>query len=89
MQTPFGTSRVRPVNYDGATLFVQRGSNTIREFVFSDILTTYQSNSVSLLAHHLIGTPVSTAISLGNDDRPESYLFVLNSDGAIAVYHSP
>ena len=88
MQTPFGTSRVRPVNYDGATLFVQRGSNTIREFVFSDILTTYQSNSVSLLAHHLIGTPVSTAISLGNDDRPESYLFVLNSDGAIAVYHS-
>ena len=87
-QTPFGVSRVRPVIYDNAVLFVQRGSNTIREFAYSELMTSYEATSVSLLAHHLIGIPKDTAISLGNDDRPESFLFVLNTVGDIAVYHS-
>lgn len=87
-QTPFGISRVQPVNYDGAVTFVQRSSNTIREFIYSELITSYESNSVSLLAHHLIGTPVEVAVSLGNTERPETYLFLVNSDGDVCIFHS-
>ena len=87
-QTNFGSSRVPPASYDGATLFVQRGANTVREFLYSDIVSNYEANSVSLLAHHLIGTPKEFFTSLGNESRPENFLFSLNAAGDIAVYHS-
>ena len=87
-QTPFGVSRVPPVNYDGAITFVQRSSNTIREFIYSELITSYESNSVSLLAHHLIGTPVEVAVALGNSERPETYFFIVNSAGDICIFHS-
>ena len=87
-QTPFGISRVPPVNYDGAVSFIQRNSNTVREFIYSDLTTSYESNSISLLAHHLIGTPSETAVSLGNADRPETYFYIVNTDGDIAIFHS-
>lgn len=87
-QTPFGISRVAPVNYDGAISFAQRNSNTIREFIYSDLTTAYEANSISLLSNHLIGTPTEMTVSLGNSSRPETYLYIVNSDGQLAIFHS-
>lgn len=87
-QTPFGSLRMEPLNYDGATVFVQRGSNTVREFVYSELITSYEANSISLLAHHLIGVPIDNSVLLGNATRPETLMFLLNDAGDIAVYHS-
>jgi len=60
-QTRIGSSvdrSVRPLDVDGATLFVARNSQEIREFLFTDVEQAYQASDLSLLARHLINTPV-------------------------------
>ena len=49
-QTPFGSASVRPTPFDGATVYVQRGGKTVREFVFSDEESAYVSTPISLLS---------------------------------------
>tara|TARA_R110000751_G_scaffold64835_2_gene132983 strand:+ start:8123 stop:10039 length:1917 start_codon:yes stop_codon:yes gene_type:complete len=87
-QTPFGCGTMTPLNYDGATIFVQEKSNTIREFSFSELTTAYEASSISLLAHNMIGVPKDNAVSFGNASRPETMMFLVNEAGAISVYHS-
>ena len=87
-QTPFGTSLARPMPFDGATLYVQKGGKTIREFVYSDKESAYVSTPISLLSSHLIVDPVQLTAMRGALARPESYAFYVNNDGTVAVFHS-
>lgn len=87
-QTPFGASFVRPNPFDGATVFVQRGGKTIREYLFSDNESAYVSTPISLLSSHLVVTPTHMTAIRGALSRPESYCFFVNSDGTLAVFHS-
>jgi len=87
-QTPFGSSGVRPIPFDGATVYVQRGGKTVREFVFSDAESAYVSTPISLLSSHLVVDPTQMTAMRGALARPESYAFFVNSDGTIAVFHS-
>jgi hypothetical protein len=87
-QTPYGCSYVQPVAFDGAALYVQRTSNSIREFLYSDTVAAYTSNTASLLANHLINTPVDMSVISGTINAPEQYAIVVNSDGTAAIFHS-
>ena len=87
-QTPYGSSFVRPTVFDGATLFIQKTGTALREFVFTDAEASYTSVAVSQLAPHLIVDPVQQASVKGALSRSESYDFILNSDGTIAVFYS-
>jgi len=87
-QTPFGSSFVRPAPFDGATLFVQTTGSALREFLFTDTEAAYTSVAISSLAPHLIRTPVQQTTIKGALNRSESYVFVLNNDGTIAVFYS-
>jgi len=87
-QTPFGCALVRPTPFDGATVYVQRGGKTVREFVFSDSESAYVSTPISLLSSHLVIDPTQMSAMRGALSRPESYAFFVNSDGTIAVFHS-
>ena len=87
-QTPFGSASVRPTPFDGATVYVQRGGKTVREFVFSDEESAYVSTPISLLSSHLVIDPTQMTAMRGALARPESYAFFVNSDGTIAVFHS-
>ena len=87
-QTPFGASFVRPTVFDGATLFIQKTGSALREFLFSDSEASYTSVAVSMLAPHLIVDPVQQTSIKGALNRSESYDFLLNSDGTIAVFYS-
>jgi len=87
-QTPFGSSFVRPTVFDGATLFIQKTGTALREFLFTDSEASYTAVAVSMLAPHLIVDPVQQASIKGALNRSESYDFVLNSDGTIAVFYS-
>ncbi len=87
-QTPYGSSYVRPTVFDGATLFIQKTGTALREFVFTDAEASYTSVAVSQLAPHLIVDPVQQASIKGALSRSESYDFILNSDGTIAVFYS-
>ena len=87
-QTPFGSDYVRPIPFDGATLFMQHTGTALREFLFTDAENAYTSVAVSALAPHLIRHPVQQTVIAGALDRSENYSFLLNEDGTIAVFYS-
>ena len=87
-QTPFGANFVKPVPFDGATLYVQKTESAIREYIFSDTEGAYVSTNISTLSPHLIRNPIQQALIKGALNKPESYAFYVNSDGTIAVFYS-
>lgn len=87
-QTRFGSSTVQPVNIDGATLFLDYAASSIREFIFSWEEEAYTSNSSTLLASHLITTPVDMAARRGTALEDANYVYVVNSDGTMAVFNT-
>jgi len=87
-QTPYGANFVKPYSFDGATIYVQRHGNVVREFVYSDAEGSYVANSVSQLSGHLINTVIQVSVLRGAINRPESYAFFVNIDGTIAVFTS-
>lgn len=87
-QTQFGSSTVPPVNIDGATLFLDFSKSAIREFLFSWDEDAYTANSATLLAAHLITTPVDVDALRGTANENANYVYVVNSDGTMAVLNT-
>ena len=87
-QTPYGIADVKPFVFDGATIYVQRSGTVVREFIFSDTESAYVANAVSLISSHLVVTPVQMTSLQAAIARPESYIFMVNSDGTMAVFNS-
>ncbi len=87
-QTSYGASYVRPDSFDGATIYVQKTGSVVREYIYSDAEAAYVSTGISVLSPHLISSPVQMSILRGAINRPESYAFVLNNDGTLAVFTS-
>ena len=87
-QTSYGANFVRPDSFDGATIYVQKTGSVVREYIYSDAEAAYVSTGISVLSPHLITGPVQMSILRGAINRPESYAFVLNDDGTLAVFTS-
>lgn len=87
-QTPIGSSFVRPLSLDGATLFVQATGSAIREYVFDDSEGAYITNMASILSSHLISNPIQVTSVKGSLDRPGAYAFYLMDNGEIATFYS-
>lgn len=87
-QTNYGSARVRPVTIDGLTLYPQKSGKNLRQFVFVDSNQAYSSNSVSLLAAHLINSPVQLAAAKGSTEVDANYVYIVNGDGTLTVFNS-
>ena len=87
-QTPFGSAFIRPQVLDGGTVFVQKGGAIVREYLFTDSELAYSAGSVSALSGHLIKAPKEMNILYGAIDRTESYIFIVNNDGTLAIFNS-
>jgi len=87
-QTSFGCGFEKPVVFDGGTVFTQKGGAIVREYLFSDKEAAYTATPISLVSSHLIKTPIERNVFNGALDRSESYLFITNADGTIAVFNS-
>ena len=87
-QTNFGSKRSRPVTIEGTTLFIQRTGKAIRNFGFLNDAKSYVSDSVSVLASHLINDPIEIAVSRGTEAVDANYAYIVNTDGTMAVYNS-
>jgi len=85
-QTRYGTSRLQAKEFDEAIVFLSKGKKSLREFTYDDIKQAYLSPSVSLLSGHLIDNPVGLEIQTENDQGQESYAYIINGDGSLAVY---
>lgn len=55
-------SQTTPVDIQGATIFVGRSGDAVREYLFTDTEQSYSAEPVSLLAGHLVSQPASLAL---------------------------
>lgn len=76
---------IGPIDIDGGTVFVQRRGRTIREFLFADVELAYRANDISLLSAHIINLPVAMALKRSSSTEDADFLYVVNTDGTIAV----
>lgn len=78
------TSRyIPPVNVDGATLFVSRTQEEIREFIFTDLEQAYNATELSTLSRHIVAKPIDQ-----DYDQRQRLLFVVREDGNFATLTS-
>ncbi len=87
-QTTHGCSHVNVKSLEGGVLFVQKHGRAVRELLFTDLELSYSATNVSVLASHLINTPIDMTILQGTAERPESYAIFINSDGNAGVFHA-
>ena len=87
-QTLFGASSIPPKSIDGSTIFVDRTGKSVREFLYAYAEDAYTSGTVSLLASHLLNSPVDMDSLRGTDSADANYVYFVNSDGTVAVYNS-
>lgn len=88
LQTPYGAEHVQPVSIDGATIFVQNGGSTVREFLYTDAEDAYTASPVSTLAPHLIDDPQYLAVSHGAFGLSDSYAALVLGNGDLALFSS-
>lgn len=84
-----GSAAIAPVVYDDTVVFVEKGGNRVMGIVPSGELNRpFRIDDLSEDAAHLIDGPVQLAVSAGNSEQPERYVYVCNADGAIVVLHT-
>lgn len=88
VQTKKGSSYVQPQVLDDQTFYVRKGGSEIMAFRRDPSNSTYSSFSASKYSSHLINNPVSMAVLAGDKYDDSDYLFVVNSDGSMAVLQS-
>ena len=71
---------VPPVDVDGATLFIARNKQEIREFLYTDVEQAYQATDLALLSRHIIESPVDQ-----DYDQKGRLLFIVREDGKFAT----
>lgn len=76
---------VRTAELDGGTLFVQRNGAALRQFIYEDLVQSWKTELVSLLAPHLIRDPVDLAARKAARQDDADYVMLVNSDGTLTV----
>ena len=87
-QTLFGSSNIPPKSIDGTTLFVDRTGKSVREYLFNYTEDAYTSGTVSLLASHLLNSPVDMDALRGTAKDDANYVYFINGDGTVAVFNT-
>lgn len=78
-QSRFGSADgIKPVEVDGATLFITAERKTIREYLFLDAEQAYNATSLTVLASHLFNRMQSMAALTSTDDDEDSYVLITN-----------
>ena len=87
-QTLYGSSAIPPKMIDGSIIFIDRTGKSVREFLFSYNEDAYASGTVSLLASHLLNSPVDMDVSKGTTTDDANYVYFVNTDGTVAVFNT-
>lgn len=72
---------IPPITVDGATMFIARNGQEIREFLYTDLEQAYQANDMALLSRHALGRPVDQDF-----DALRRLLFIVREDGKFATH---
>jgi hypothetical protein len=71
---------IPPLDVDGATLFVARNGQELREFIYTDVEQAYRATDLALLSRHIITTPIDQDF-----DQKRRLLFLVRQDGKFAT----
>ena len=72
-----GSKRVAPVSVDGSTVFVQATGKVLNSFYFINELQANQTESLSIMAPHLINNPNYLRTKLGTANDDANYIYLL------------
>ena len=70
---------IPPCDVDGATIFVSRAGDELREFLFTDIEQAYQAGDLAMLSRHMVATPVDQ-----DYDKARRNLHIVMADGSMS-----
>lgn len=88
-QSRFGCATgIKPLDVDGATIFVTKEQKTIREYLFLWAEEAYNATSLSVLSSHLLSGINSLAALTSTSDEEDSYVLVTNTDGTAAILNT-
>lgn len=87
-QTRLGSKKIKPVNIEGSTVFIQRTGKAMHEMVFDFGQDAYIAGTLSLLASSLIVNPVQIDSRRGTVDEDANRLYLVNTDGTVAVFNT-
>jgi hypothetical protein len=87
-QTQHGAYDLEVQSIDGATLFMDRNGNTLRQYLFSFNEDAYTSNDISVLSSQLVSNPKDMAILKGTTTEDSNWLFIINQDGNAGVLNT-
>lgn len=90
-RVPHAVGDVRPHQFDLASLYVSAGDDTSAAAVRGLLLSSdsnvgYEDEYTSQLAQEILNDPQDMDILHKSRDRAESYAFVVNGDGTLAVF---
>lgn len=71
---------IPPRNVDGATLFVSRNGQDLREFLYADVEQAYQSNDLAMLSKHVMQHPLDQ-----DYDSARRLFYIVMGDGSLAA----
>lgn len=84
-QTSNGSLSIEVEEADGAVIYCDSNSKTVREYLYTFNEDAYSSTDISVLSSHLIKTPVSMAFLTGTASDDANWLFIVNADGTAAI----
>jgi len=81
-----GVSNIRPVTIQDAILFINQGLNRVGAIRATGSITRpFLAIDVADLHYDLFTNPVFLAVTTGDGERPERYVYVVNGDGTCVV----
>lgn len=88
-QSHFGCAQgIKPVEVDGATIFVTKERKTLREYLFLWAEEAYNATSLSVLSSHLLRDIRCMASLTSTTDDEDSYVLPINGDGTAAILNT-
>ena len=87
-QTQHGAYDLEVQSIDGATLFMDRNGNTLRQYLFSFNEDAYTSNDISVLSSQLVSNPKDMAILKGTTTEDANWVFIINQGGNAGVLNT-
>ncbi len=83
-----GAAQVRPVLYGDTVVFVESGGNRVMGVVpTGQLRRPWRIEHLTRDSSHLLSGPVGLAVTAGNSENPERYVFVVNADGSMTLIH--
>jgi hypothetical protein len=84
LQSRYGTKLRQVAEFARSTLYVTP-NNAIREFVFDELQSGFESFPLAYLGEHLLTDPIAIVSQLEGFGSQEQLAFILNSDGTLVV----